>query len=278
MAGQDQPAAISLDIAVDHRLRMLFKPIIPVVNPQGYHVQCIDKLGHSLARDGETLPEEEIIVTKQLAFPESTGGIAVALSQPANAHPFHLGTDIVISSSPTLIALDQAFTTVTCGSLSLRDDVTVIDRSPFFLAKDQISRELQEKVRNVSFNAISGKKPDVVLCMGQDRVDIRSSVDGFQSTGVGKTFAKTQTQLGSELWTKIVNAPHPSYVMNYNPHISWFRELILLEVAYACGVYKKDWVEEFWMKELRERCQLTARKLSRVHITFLSLGLGTRQY
>lgn len=114
--------------------------------------------------------------------------------------------------------------------------------------------------------------------MGQDRVDIRSSVDGFQSTGVGKTFAKTQTQLGSELWTKIVNAPHPSYVMNYNPHISCFRELILLEVAYACGVYKKDWVEEFWMKELRERCQLTARKLSRVHITFLSLGLGTRQY
>jgi hypothetical protein len=220
MSEQDQPATISLNIAVDHRLRILFKPTISVTNSsQGYHIQYFDKLGHSLTREGERLPEEEIFVTKQVALPESTGGIVVALSRSANAHPFHLGTDIVIGSSPTWTVLDESFTTVTCRSLSLRHDVTAIDRSPFVRARDHLSRELHVKVRNISFDVISRKKPDVVLCMGQDRVDVQSRVDDFQSTRVGKTFAQPRVRLGSGLWTKIVNAPHPSYFMNYNPHL-----------------------------------------------------------
>lgn len=185
----------------------------------------------------------------------------MALSQPANYYPFHLGTDAVMSSSPIFIALDEAFITVTCGSLSVRNDVTVIDRSPFLRPEDKISPDYQKNFRNTSFDAFCEKRPDVVLCMGQDRVGIQSRVDSLQSTGVRKTFA--EMQLGSEHWTKIVKARHPSYFMNYNPHISCFRELILLKVAQACGVYRGDWVEKDWIKELREDYGRTARELSR---------------
>jgi hypothetical protein len=40
-------------------------------------------------------------VTKQLAYPTSTGGIVVAQLQPANFHPYDMGTDDVIESSAT---------------------------------------------------------------------------------------------------------------------------------------------------------------------------------
>jgi hypothetical protein len=93
--------------------------------------------------------------------PASTGEIAVALPQPENSHPYHVTTQNVIRSSPTLAALSEAFATVSRSSLSLRDDVTVIDRSPFVRPKDQTSHELLRVSRDASFDAIIEKKQDV---------------------------------------------------------------------------------------------------------------------
>lgn len=60
-----------------------------------------------------------------------------------------------------------------------------------------------------------------------------------------------------------VNAFHPSFAMNYNPDLSCLRQLLILEVAQACGLYRGDWLNKRWMDELRERCKSITRERSR---------------
>jgi hypothetical protein len=141
----------------------------------------LDPSGRTLCTESTVFGDEEKVLEKrglitQLAFLSSTIGIAVALPQPVNYNPYHVASQSVIRSSPTLAALSEAFATVSCGSLSQRDIVTVIDRSPFIRLKDQISCKLQRVSRGASFDSTSEKKPDVVLCVGEDRVKIEGRI------------------------------------------------------------------------------------------------------
>lgn len=59
----------------------------------------------------------------------------------------------------------------------------------------------------------------------------------------------------------IVNMPHPSYYMNYQPTESCFRQLQVLEFAQACGRLWGIWQEKTWMADLRARCRARAKLL-----------------
>jgi hypothetical protein len=263
MTDYSHDTIISLDVVVDHRLWQLFKPVQPTQERKqtGNHVQQIDRLGRTYRRNGCAVPEEELIVAKELAFPVSKGGITVILQQPARSHPYNRGTNTVISTSPMLAALSEAFSTVSCGSLNLRDDVTVIDSLPFILPNDHTPPEFQRDWRDLSFGVVRGKEPDVVLCMSQDRDGMSEKAKIIQSIGVGGMFEESHVELYPGVWTDRVNAFHPSYAVNHNPHISCFRQLLLLEVAQACGVRRGDWDEKEWMRDLRQKCRAKAKEL-----------------
>jgi hypothetical protein len=112
MADQSRPS-VCLDIAIDHRLRPLFRPLNTACDSsQGDHVRLIRRLGHDLLRDGEKICSDEIEMAAYLAMPPTMGGICFVLQQPANNHPYHLDVDTVVALSPTIRALLLEFGTL----------------------------------------------------------------------------------------------------------------------------------------------------------------------
>jgi hypothetical protein len=93
-----------LDVAVDHRIRKLFKPVLTNLTERSEHVSCIEAQGEMLNRSCA-----EIRVTAQLAGPAFKGGIAIALQQPRCDHPFDMGLDAVVEDCKTLRALHDIF-------------------------------------------------------------------------------------------------------------------------------------------------------------------------
>jgi hypothetical protein len=56
---------------------------------------------------------------------------------------------------------------------------------------------------------------------------------------------------------------HPSYAANDNPHVSCFRQLLLLGIAQACYIYEYGTSrEEEWVKELKGRCRSRAKYIA----------------
>jgi hypothetical protein len=91
--------------------------------------------------------------------------------------------------------------------------------------------------------------------------DIRGGFSALEGVGVGGTFPIPDHELEPGLQTRRVNAFHPSHAINYNPHVSCFRQLLMLEVAQACGIYSREWHHETWMTRLRMQCQKKTREL-----------------
>ncbi|KAL1954752.1 hypothetical protein VTO42DRAFT_752 [Malbranchea cinnamomea] len=269
MAQQNQPAKVFQDIAIDHRLRPLFKPVSLRSQgvPNGTHVQDIRAIGSRITRGGEEIPAEEIETTVDLARPETEGGIAVVLSQPAKSHLLHEGISRVIEKSPTLQVLDEAFDIASLSTLSFQKDISVMDRSPFIQRGNNVPNALHVKIRNLAAKAIKGKKAHVLLCLGKDDVDFTSDVDVFENG----EYLPVPAKLGDGRRQEFVKTYHPSYSANYHPEESCFKELMLLEVVHACGLYRGDWKEDAWMTELRKFCEQTARRLSREQISDPSL-------
>jgi hypothetical protein len=105
MADQLQPS-VCLDIAIDYRLRLLFRPLNTACDSsQGDYIQLIQRLRHDLLRDREKICSDEIEIAAYLATPLTLGGICFVLQQPANNHPYYSGVDTVVASSPTIRAL-----------------------------------------------------------------------------------------------------------------------------------------------------------------------------
>jgi len=258
MTDQSQPT-ICVNVAIDHRLLPLFKPLPTArYHPGSDHLRLTRRLGRRLRRGQEQIPDEEIGVTVDMASPASTGGICFILQQPAGNHPYHLGTDAVIESSPTLDALLQVWSTVSCGS----PRPSIFDRLPFIRPQDRLSTTLKTQIEDKSLMIIQAKRPEVVVCMWRRKRDKDTGkyedVKGFRAlegVGVGHTFTKPDHELGPGLLTRRVNAFHPSHAVNYNPHVSCFRQLLMLEVAQACGIYSGDWHNESWMTRLRTQCK-----------------------
>lgn len=256
-----------LGVAIDHRIRRLFKPVIsPPQTTPSTHISMLDSMGRRYRRSGD-----EIKVTKQLAYPPTTGGILVALQQPRNNHPFEKGVEEVISECGTLAALDDLFHAASCGTLGIGINVSVIDLLPY-ISEQQMRSMGDGQLRDAflsTTHTFGRKRPDVLLCCG--RIWLKRGQNGckgkasiFENIGIGKTFGR-HTTVGfrdeTNSWVSLqrVNGFHLSYVINYWPHISCFRQLQLLAVAEACGRYRDDWAEETWMTSLRNACEQRRR-------------------
>ncbi|KAK7177456.1 hypothetical protein PSPO01_16494 [Paraphaeosphaeria sporulosa] len=260
MTNQPRPS-VCLDIAVDHRLRTLFRPLHTACDiPPGDHIRLIQTLGRNLLRNGKEISSDEIEMATYLAAPATKGGICFVLDQPANNHPYHLGTDTVVASSPTLRALLlEAWNTVSCGS----SKPSIFDRLPFVRSRDIIGSDLHLSIQERSFAIIKAKRPKVVVCMWKRKSqdEVVGSMHAVEGVGVGKTVPKGDFELEPGSHTQLVNAFHPSYAMNYNPHVSCFRQLLMLEMSQACGLYAGRWHNQYWMDDMREQCQRKASAL-----------------
>jgi hypothetical protein len=113
-------------VAVDHRIRRLFRPVLVGLTERSNHVSRIEARGRSLTRSRDEIP-----VTAELAGPAVKGGITIALQQPRHNHPFEKGLNAVIENCETLYALSNIFTAVSCGTLDIRTDITVVDLLPY---------------------------------------------------------------------------------------------------------------------------------------------------
>ncbi|KAJ2990376.1 hypothetical protein NUW58_g2985 [Xylaria curta] len=254
--------AICLDVAIDHRIRRLCKPTL---EPRGVpepseHLSILQQHGVRLGRG-----TDEINVTTRLAGPATTGGILVTLKQPRYNHPFKDGLGAVIRDCDTLSALEQLFQVASCGMLTLKHDVSLVDLLPFTPQQTEtIPPQALRNALEASRLAICAKHPDVVLCAGkiwlpnedkdrtkeptnQENLDIKGGLQKLEAAGVGQLDIYDAVGLpgsGGELVTMSrVNGFHPSYAMNYLPEHTNLRQLLLLNVVKTCGLYREDWQE-----------------------------------
>jgi hypothetical protein len=96
------PDTICLGVAIDHRIRALFRRL-PRTHSDialGSHISIIQEQGHNLDRCAA-----EVGVTGALARPATVGGIAVILQQPRDEHPYDQGGAAIIEECDTLYAL-----------------------------------------------------------------------------------------------------------------------------------------------------------------------------
>ncbi|KAJ5888817.1 hypothetical protein N7495_008858 [Penicillium taxi] len=266
MALDTQPK-VCLDVAVDHRIRRLFKPVSDDLTEPSNHVSRLERRGWALKRKND-----EIQVTTQLASPAVKGGIAVVLKQPRDNHPFEKGLNAVIQDCNTLSALDDIFSAVSCKSLNIRTDITIVDLLPYIYdyVEKMEERQLKDSLSE-SMQIIINKEPSVLLCAGKiwlpnlDKSDDwKRDARKLQSIGVGKRFDSTSklpvvTRIhradGELVAFNRLNGFHPSHAINYHPQLSILRQLQILIGAETCGMLRGDCEEEEWMSELRESCQ-----------------------
>ncbi|KAK7178497.1 hypothetical protein PSPO01_15457 [Paraphaeosphaeria sporulosa] len=111
-------------------------------------------------------------------------------------------------------------------------------------------------------------------------------MEALEGLGVRHTFRSMEFKLrpGSKILR--VNAFHPSFAINYHPHMSCFRQLLILEVAQACGLNRGQWHNQIWMDELRKSCQAKVKEtlssgtvnLKVIQAFARSLSASTRRY
>lgn len=288
-----EPDTICLGVAIDHRIRRLFKPVprpASTATPNS-HVSFLQTRGRELGRS-----KDEIKVTVEMAGPASPGGIAVILQQPRD-HPFERGTEAVIEDCETLAALRDIFAAVSCGTLNLRRDISVVDLLPY-ITEAEMNRMSDASIKNAfqaTVQALCIKEPDVTLCAGRirllgnqgrrkgpaptverdsgngqasklERDDRKGDTWKLESAGVGRTFDKYPVVIFRDKNREIVrvrrvNGFHPSLAMNYHPVYSRLRQLLFLAVAQTCRVYGRDWDEEAWMGSLRASCSDLSKRL-----------------
>jgi hypothetical protein len=270
---------ICLDIAVDHRIRALCKPVIVSSREPSKHISRIETLGRSLGRS-----QKEIQVTAELAGPAIKGGIAITLQQPRDNHPFEEGIDNVIADCDTLYALYEIFPVVSCGSIDIRSDIRILDLLPY-MSDDttEVDDTDLKEFFDQSAQAICDMEPDVLLCAGKiwlSKFDKFNKIKGearkLESIGLERKFGQhpklpVQARIprgdGSFVSIKRVNGFHPSHALNYRTHVSLLRQLLIMVCAEACGMFRDDWEDKEWMMELRSRCQELSAHVGKVKIS-----------
>ncbi|KAI7969636.1 hypothetical protein EIK77_008791 [Talaromyces pinophilus] len=272
MSSEGTTATVCLGVAIDHRIRRLFRPVPSVSSSAGHgkHISIVRAKGGILG-----LPEDEIQVTAELAGPETTGGIAIALQQPREDHPFEDGIRAVIDDCDTLTTLEELFAVVSCNTLGLISDVSVIDLLLYTSKEDMEDMDhvsLSDRFR-ASIEVFCNKKPDVLLCAGKIPLDkqlqqCKGDAQKLEHNGVGKTFGRYQDVTISDgnnnrVRIRRVNGFHPSHAIHYHPEQSCLIQLLLLIVSQTCGTLRADWVEESWMHNLRSKCWELPRERER---------------
>lgn len=197
------------------------------------------------------------------------------LQQPWKYHPYREGFEAVVKNSRTFSAVDEAFSTVSCGTISIGSStLSIIDSLPYVGPEDDLSSEDKLKICHITGRIITRKEPDVVLCMWRQAEDneITRTMSKFRSLGVGHDFDQSTISLRPKSVMERVNSFHPSFAINFNPYDSCFRQLLLLNVAKACRTYEGTWSEEAWMNDLKKGCMAEAKAGRGIYLIVILTG------
>jgi len=240
-------------IPVDHRL----KRFLPSAKQKhsysvGKHADIIETFGNTMVRDNRTTPtKNEAGFAAWLAKPDMTGGLVIALQQPAKSQVFTADFERVRDECNTLAYLDKSLAFVN-GPGGLKT-TSVFDAFPFITA--QIAKEPSDEAMRAydTFTSmVESKKPEVIFACwkihGQDNLR-------FSGKGLGMTNQVNSVKLANGHVVRVVNGFHPSYVANYCPNESCFRRLFAVELCKALCELNTAWQEDDWMNDLRGICR-----------------------
>lgn len=97
------------------------------------------------------------------------------------------------------------------------DDVSVFDTLPLSPEGSE-DKELVREAEATFSCMVEAKKPDVILCCYQGNSS-NSFVNNLRSIGVGKVFRTYVFTISPDCSAQRINVFHPSYAVNYKPHI-----------------------------------------------------------
>lgn len=111
----------------------------------------------------------EETVMKELSAPFSPGRLLVLLERPLATHPWEKGAPQVTSSCPTFELLQQGIRLASNGLIRFLDDVSSLDRWPMHdkARSSKLTTENGCELDRLVLEAITAKRPDVILCMGK---------------------------------------------------------------------------------------------------------------
>jgi hypothetical protein len=246
-----------LGIPVDHRLRNFInnKSGIVGAKPSG-HIRMLKDYGESVrveALPGDVATElsvEELDFALELARPETTGGVVIILYHPDPSQTYESGYTSEESRCATLASIRDLVLCTTLGSLD-SDAVTILDSMPFlvedFNEKDESHVMAQEKFLEI----LVAKQPSVVLSCFSSGTKSKP-LELIRHWGVGTEADRPIYVPGKNLEFDKINGIHPGYAINHHPHESRFRQLLTLQFAKAFGTWRSDWIEQPFMREIRQ--------------------------
>ncbi|PQE27949.1 hypothetical protein CJF30_00009155 [Rutstroemia sp. NJR-2017a BBW] len=245
-------------IPVDHRLKQFLTSARQKHSHEvGKHVDLIETFGNTMVRDNRTTPtKHEAGFAAWLARPDTTGGLVIALQQPAKSQVFTADVEWVRAECDTLTYLDESLAFVN-GSGGLKT-TSVFDAFPFItqqISSAELSSEA-ERAYNTFISMVHAKKPDVLFACWRihGRDDLLFSGKGL-GKGLGRTNQVPSLRLPNGHVVRVVNGFHPSYVANYCPNESCFRRLFAMELCKALCELNTAWQEDDWMEDLRTKCR-----------------------
>jgi hypothetical protein len=249
-------------VPVDHRLKR-FLPSAKQRYSQGVgeHVDIIRAFGNTMVRDNKTIPKKhEVEFAAWLAKPDTTGGLVIALQQPAKSQVFTADVEWVQDECDTLAYLNKSLAFVNGpGGLNT---TSVFDAFPFITEQISPKALSSEAVHayNTFISMVDAKKPEVLFACwrihGQDDLS-------FAGKGPGRTNQVHSLKFPNGHVVRVVNGFHPSYVANYCPNESCFRRLFAMELCKALCELNTAWQEDDWMNELRRKCRERTLQLIR---------------
>ncbi|KAH6640042.1 hypothetical protein BKA67DRAFT_528432 [Truncatella angustata] len=211
-----------------------------------------------MVRDDKTTPtRHETGFAKWLAKPDMTGGVVIALQQPAKSQVFTADVEWVRDECASLAYLNKCLEFV--ESTGGMKTTSVFDAFPFII-ENIPTGELANEARcayNTFRSMVDAKKPEVLFACWR----IHGHDLFFSGKGPGKTKDIDRLEFANGHVVRVVNGFHPSYVANYCPNESCFRKLFAMELCKAFCELNEAWQEDTWMDDLRRTCRLRTGQL-----------------
>lgn len=193
-----QLPGLCLGFPIDHRLQPLLDTYTGVTTPDpvvrfACHAQTIETYGRSLQKSGANITDNEVKFAKWLAMPQTKGGVAVVLLQPAEHQRYFPDHRHTVKDCNTLDAVDKVCKTVTgCGI----EEISCFDAFPFHKTPVSQNQDTNEKELDEAYaiflEMIRRKQPDVVFCCY--RSPHPTKYKDFQGIGIGRTYAPTRIE------------------------------------------------------------------------------------
>ncbi|KAG5943443.1 hypothetical protein E4U53_007051 [Claviceps sorghi] len=201
-------------------------------NPEKTFEECFDEViqeAREIRKEMDpVLSEAEIKITKKLASPFEPGGLLVLGLQPKENHPWDEGFENVIEKCATLDSVNEA---LRLYGMDLRKDVSLLDTWACLPKKvteklQRVQPKRKDYFRALVLAAIDAKKPDCILCLGQDAMDTLPSDSKWRS---------------GEWRVRVVDTYHPAHVFYYNEvDTTKALERLKQDISEACLITSKS--------------------------------------